>query len=322
MTAPDENAPQVIVGDDGWLFLKEGANQSYSYLTGKSPVDMRVELHWRQTIRRRQTLFPGCLHLICPEKLAVFPEKLPGFHLDETRLGRRLANIDDVLYPIETLRHDNIDGVHSYSKTDTHFSDLGALIVARDVAQRFGVVEDISVNWSTRQIIGDLGIKLNPTQPSVSLSLTSDREIAVQDNGLNNRGRMTYFENKRASGGRLLVFGDSFTGINLGRTLALFFREVLFIHSLAADYRVVASFTPDHILFEFSERFLRDTTADGLSIESLIVQKFLDGQRDAVLRWQEDTNNITQHLLDWTLVDFYRTLVAKACEDQKGRLMQ
>lgn len=269
------------------------------------PVDPGAELHWRRTIHRRATTFPGCLHLICPEKLAVFPEPVAGFTLDDTRLARRLTNLDGILYPVQPLSIGQVDGACSYSKTDTHFSDLGALIAAELVARHFGVDPQIEPSWTTQRIAGDLGSKLDPVQQSDKLVLTTPLPITTHSNGLTNRGRIISFSNPQALGGRLLVFGDSFSGINLGRMLAAFFCEVLFVHSLAADYRVIAQFAPDHILFEFAERFLRDVPADGLSIESLIVQKLIDGQGDAVQAWQRDCLNPTHQIVDWNVISHF-----------------
>ena len=305
MSSRDIKDPQVIEGNDGWLYLKEGTNQSWSYLTGQLPVDPRVELQWRRTIHRRAAMFPGCLHLICPEKLAVFPEHVACFQLDAKRLGRRLANVDGVLYPVQALHAKQVKGAYSYSKTDTHFSDLGALIAAKAVARHFAVNPQIEAAWSLQRIAGDLGSKLTPVVQSDKLVLTTPLPITVQDNGLTNRGRMITFSNPQAAGGRLLVFGDSFSGINLGRMLSAFFKEVLFVHSLAADYRVIAQFAPDHILFEFAERFLRDVPADGLSVESLIIQKLIEGSGAAVQAWQNDRSNSTHRFVDWDVVKYY-----------------
>lgn len=140
---------QVVIGSDGWIFLYEGTNDSYSYLSGVDPVAPRNEYAWIKAIQRRKKLLKNCVHLICPEKLAVFPDKVDGFVLDESRLAVRLRDHFGVVYPINMLRGARARGTESYSKTDTHFNDLGALVAAQACLKALGLSHTFQSVWGS-----------------------------------------------------------------------------------------------------------------------------------------------------------------------------
>lgn len=307
MTVP--GAPDVIRGRDGWLFLGEGTNQCYSYLTGRAPIAANAAWHWRKTIERRNRLFPNCLHLICPEKLAVFPGQVEGLEIDRRRLTTHLAAIERVLYPIEELRQARFEDAFSYPRGDTHFNDLGAFVVTRAVLRAFGMDVAFAPEWGRQLTSGDLAVKFDRPERSETIVLTNGTPVTFQENRIVNHGRIIHFRNGSSKGSpgdkKLLIFGDSFSSGNIAQMMMNFFTEVLFIHTLSADYNMIEKFEPDFILFEFAERFLRSVPADGLCVESLVIQKSIEGQRDAVLRWRGDRGNCTRELVNWTILDKY-----------------
>ncbi len=142
---------------------------------------------------------------------------------------------------------------------------------------------------------------LNRENKSDKIVLKNPAKVQVNNNGLNNRGRITLYSNETGQSGRMLIFGDSFSGINLARMLSNFLGEVLFVHSLSIDYNIVRKFNPDFILFEFAERFLREHPCDGLAIEHLIIEKILSGETDRVKKWKESSSvdNSTSRYVDW-----------------------
>lgn len=296
----------VLPGRDGWLFLKEGSNRSFSYLTGAEPITPAVAARWKHTVHLRSQIFPGCLHLICPEKLAVFPQFAPGVNLDDTRLGLVLGQKASVFYPATILGEiDDVFGA-TYSKTDTHMNDLGAWRAVQLVLPEMGINVDFSAEWKTISILGDLGMKMIPQIRSDKLVLDNPMPVRVSDNGLQNRGRMILFHNEDALKRKLLIFGDSFSGINLARMFANFVSDTLFVHSLSADYQIVWKFKPDLILFEMAERFLRDLPSDGAMIEKLIVEKMLTerASRTKIAEWRAGADTATSAYIDWELIDF------------------
>lgn len=295
---------QVLVGNDGWLFLNEGTNKSYSYLTGQEPIPHPMAMRWIRSIEWRQKLFPDCVHLICPEKLAVYPNKLAETQLSPARLACLLRDKHGAIYPCNELSEISIDAGATYSKTDTHFSDLGAFEAIRIVMSNLNIPINFVPEWSSISIIGDLGNKMVPVLRSQKVILKNPHPVTVSDNGLNNRGRITHFQNNLNNQGRMLIFGDSFSGINLARMAANFVTEVLFVHSLAVDFRIIEKFRPDMVVFEFAERFLREAPQDGLPVEKLIIDKMLSGEASKVEAWRKMPENPTLQFVDWDMIDF------------------
>jgi alginate O-acetyltransferase complex protein AlgJ len=296
--------PEVLEGVNGWLFLKEGTNYSYSYLTGVIPVVPEISHRWRSALQERSSLGVPVVHLICPEKLAVFPDRLPGTVLDNARLAIEFSSHENIIYPVNDLRND-IDGLSTYSRTDTHFNDAGALLCARKVVKSFGLKWDFQEEWVTREIIGDLGIKCSPERSSTSLLLKNRWYVRIADNGLRNRGRICYFNNMCAPFGRLLLFGDSFCGQNLAFIFSGVFKEVLFIHSLSTDYRIISKYRPDYIVYELAERFLRVAPQDGIDITSLLIPKLKTPERDKLLAWYRDEEHPAWRYVNRDSADMY-----------------
>ena len=294
--------PEVLIGTSGWLFLNEGNNLSYSYLTGAAPVSEKVGNIWRSTIERRLRFEVPVAHLICPEKLAVFPDKYQGASLDENRLSLQLCSYDSVIYPDENLRQ-LVDDVETYPRTDTHFNEAGALIFAERVLSIFGLEWRFDARWRSHETVGDLGGKLETCPIGKSIALSNRWPVEFFDNGLKNRGRVCLYKNGKASHNRLLVFGDSFSGQNLNYILSGAFKELLFVHSLSADLSVVEKFNPDFILFELAERFLRVPPSDGISLASLLLPKLNTSERDALLAWRNNVDNPTWQYMDWNIFD-------------------
>ncbi|MBP0617833.1 hypothetical protein [Jiella mangrovi] len=301
---------EVIAGREEWLFLKEGTNRSLSYLTGTEPVSPGTAHVWNRAISFRQRLFLDCIHLICPEKLAVFSRFADHVVLDPGRLACKLAHRPGVIYPVGEMATPSAEGLFSYSRTDTHFNDLGAWRAATMVLEQWGISPDFVPVWGHKEIIGDLGMKFTPVRKSYNTVMTNSHFVRVTDNKLRNRGRISRYV--KPSGGRsgnsarlrLLIFGDSFSGINLARMFANFVDEVLFVHSLSADFRIVKKFAPDVILFEMAERFLRETPEDGVGIEKVLAEKVVLGEVDNVAKWRMRHGDFTADFVDWPLLDF------------------
>lgn len=294
--------PDVIVGRDGWLFLDEGSNDSASYLTGARPVERAVQDSWHRVIADRNDRLPAVVHLICPEKLAVFPELHDRGPFDPDRLAVRLARLPRVLYPVDELAAGAEQGLRSYIRTDSHFTDLGAAIAVRLVLKAFGQDVDLHEDYRLRLINGDLGIKFTPCRSSETLVLPNLPGMSVSDNGLTNRGRILHILSPRAPLGRLLIFGDSFSGLALARVFARAFSEVVFLNNLSADDGLIARLAPDLVVFEMAERFLRTAPADGDTLSALIAMRHRTGHAEAVEAWRTSSST-TRDMVDWVEID-------------------
>jgi hypothetical protein len=275
-------------------------------LTGVEPINATATDKWKQTLAQRKQLFPDCVHLICPEKLAVLSDFAPKVTLDPDRLACVLGHQAKVIYPVAELAVQDDTLGASYSKTDTHFNDLGALRCVQLVLSEMSVSHDYDPQWRSISILGDLGMKMEPQIRSKKTVMQNHQVVEMSENGLQNRGRMMSFHNPQALEGRLLIFGDSFSGITLARMFANFVSDVLFVHSLSADYRIIQRYKPDFMLFEMAERFLRDLPYDGIMIEKLVLEKMLlnEDNKARVNKWRSDSDTSTSAFVDWDLIDF------------------
>jgi alginate O-acetyltransferase complex protein AlgJ len=266
----------VLEGLDGWLFLGEGTNYSISQMTGVKPVATEVQSKWIKTILMRNVaLKERVLTVICPEKSCIYRDKLPrDVKIDPGRFSQILCRRwDHTLYALGSILPENSEHL-LYSKTDTHFTDFGAFKAAQEILSRFGLQPlDPPAEWISIPIIGDLGVVLNPRHSSENTIAKNPPPMQVIDNGLRNRGRVTIYRAPEASGPRILIFGDSFSGINLARWIAYSASEVTFIHSGAFDYGVIQRINPDFVIGEHAERFLIDPSEEGRSLFSLILEK-------------------------------------------------
>ena len=220
--------------------------------------------------------------MICPEKSAALPQFLPkSLSISSQRPVKRLCNsVDNIIYPAESLRSSEF-AERTYPKTDTHFSDIGAAIVSSEILRSFGVDPHQSfsnIDYQETEILGDLGIKLEDKPRSVKYFDRSSVSISEKDNGLRNRGRVTKYHNTEAAEAErptLLLFGDSFSGINVGKMLCNYFSTVHFIHSGSIDYGLVGKLKPDYVVSEYAERFLLNAPVEALPLSSVVAEKLM-----------------------------------------------
>lgn len=292
----------VISGESDWLFLHEGTNNSYSYLSGYEPIKKNTLRLWHQLIDNREHNIPSVINLICPEKLVVYEEKLDNFELDCNRAALKLTDKASVIYPVVTLKGGKSDQ-DTYPKTDTHFNDFGAYLVIKRVLEHWGIQWPFQPVWKSQMVRGDLGIKLNPVAESDKLTLINWWPVGTVSNGLSNRGRIIYYKNDHGNDRRLLIFGDSFSAVNLAKMFTGVFSEVLFVNSLSLDQFVVDAFKPNYVLFEWAERFLREVPNDEMGVDAHICDKIYTGQKEAVITWRDDLQNQTRRFVNWRPIE-------------------
>src|SRR4051812_29033836 len=104
----------AVVGRDGWLFLGGDSNDVIGQHTGAVEPDGLWEYRWRRIIAGRARLARGVeaewIHLVIPDKEAVYAEKLPAeIATVPRRPVQRLLGIAarmraPIVYPIDELR--------------------------------------------------------------------------------------------------------------------------------------------------------------------------------------------------------------------------
>jgi hypothetical protein len=301
---PSVDDRKFIRGKDGWLFLAGDVNDVLAQQGGKREFSAE-QLEWMRLLLEERSAWLAergapYFYLVAPEAHSVYPEMLPDdFEVAKRRPVHQLIEhleghgAHRISYPLEELweqRHRPI-----YSKTGTHWTQLGALVALEALAERMSGVmpvtrlteEDVSLVEHMRA--GDLGLKVDPPERSldISLEIRNPRSALDYDNRIYNQGRRIEYEGSKGDR-TCLVFGDS-SAYALLHLLAEGFRRLVFGHIHTLDRSLVEEVKPDVVITVMTERFLvrppDDSNAPMLS--ELEKEKLAAGAllpRSAVLR--------------------------------------
>jgi alginate O-acetyltransferase complex protein AlgJ len=142
--ARGSDAAQVLIGRDGWLFLKGEQDRSCQpFLPFGEALD-----RWRALVREVRVAAPRALLVVPPDKGSIFPEHLPDFADRECaqRGKRRLwdllrapATRPDVVGLRDRLwGRKRVEGDDLYARKDSHWTSLGSLTLVRALLDRAG----------------------------------------------------------------------------------------------------------------------------------------------------------------------------------------
>ncbi|HEY2945677.1 MAG TPA: hypothetical protein VGN09_24810 [Vicinamibacteria bacterium] len=265
---------KVLRGKAGRLFLAHDSYESHRQIIGERPLSSDELDAWeRGTAARMADLGPlgsRLVHLIGPAPQVVHPDELPDSMAVSSarpalqvleRLGAMRPR-PEVLYPLAELVE--VRKIHDpFSKTDSHWNDLGAYIAYEAVMDQLGDgvparrVARTEVSFQETCYTGDLGGKLRPQRASIFLRARLDhpRARVVEDNLVRNHGRRAVFECEAAPPGTCHVFGDSWAYAMM-LFLAESFRRVVFYHRVnVVDRSPVERERPEVVLMVLTERF-------------------------------------------------------------------
>jgi alginate O-acetyltransferase complex protein AlgJ len=285
----------VHVGRDGWLFLTGGSNRVMDRYRGGLRHWLLLR-GWTRLIearaRRAESLGIRCLHVIVPEKLSVYDDKVEGLRYDPAkastrRLARRLARHPAYLDLLAPLRAARNGPVPLYLRTDTHWTIQGCLLAYRAIMRALGAIPPTDIGTRPQVVseeVMDLGEKLRdrPREQLNRLMLQRDAKrvevgpmlAAYEAQGRDREahvGAHVVYRNEAvgADPRRLVLFGDScahFDPFLLTGLLAESFREVHFVWSANLDWEYIERVRPDILLFELAERFLARLPKDDFDV--------------------------------------------------------
>lgn len=261
---------KFLEGKDGILFLDNDTNNTIAQITGRAPLSPADLGRWERLIRSRHLLLKDegipYAFVIAPAKEAALDKYLPdGIALSNNRPAIQLLNTSPRLegvikYPIDALRILEREG---YGKGDSHWSDLGGLMVFRlvmtDFVNQLGIrlpeLSDYEVTYEER--LGDLAVhaRQRNTEQIVCLKSKTNSWKVVLDNRQPNRGNMIVTENPTISTGTIVVFRDSFTSVMI-QYFATTFSKCVFIWNPFVDYDLIEKYKPVLVLNIMAERFL------------------------------------------------------------------
>lgn len=279
---------QVTVGADGWLYLNNDTNRSVDQFTGVLQLDEGALAAWQEyfdaSLALAQEVKARFATVVAPCKEEVLPQFYPHRRAARTVLDQvlALAQPEHHMVNAAALLAASASPEACMMKTDTHWTDRGALLAALAVLRGMDLPVDEAEavfagdSYELMPLEGDLGSKLAPpvNAPTEFLQAPSVASDAVFDNGMPNLGRTLVFNSPTAPWAKsLLMFGAS-SGYPMLRYFKRLFRRVVFVHSAGSvDELVVQHEQPDCLLLQSNGRFLIQPPALGYRLGRSIVNK-------------------------------------------------
>jgi alginate O-acetyltransferase complex protein AlgJ len=268
--------PDVIIGEDGWLYLRLKSDPSSAKTALLTPFTDADLQSWQQLLERRQAWLASkhisYLVLIAPEKQSIYPEflsaQLRKFQYD-TRMNQLIQRLRETHSPVLVVdvRSDLLAAKRYgpvYWKADTHWNNVGAYVVYRDLMSQIHLAlpakpliilepADLSRIEATG-LGGDLANMLGVPEmySEKSLTMTPLGQTLPARNGED----QLYVLNGDPHGPRLVLYHDSFA-VELVPLMARSFSHGVYFwgsHTINPDF--IATHAPDIVIDEIAERFL------------------------------------------------------------------
>lgn len=266
-TSPAERDGKVMVGRGNRLFLDFDMNNVMAQHLGKLRLPDRSVANWVRTIESRYTLCDGrgiaYSMVFAPDTHAIYREAIPA--LDGCTTTRPVQQIlaaypgPGLHYPLEDLRAARSRGEVCHL-TDSHWSSFGALVACRSVlaGMNLGVplIADNDYTLQDKDLVGDLGVKFDPPRAGRTTEVVLKRAQSrkVWNNGVTNRGHMSYWKGTRRDLPRALLLTDSY-GWKFQLFLSQSFSDLFIVHSPLLEREAIDLFRPDVVISLLAERF-------------------------------------------------------------------
>jgi len=257
---------EVVEGKEGWLFLANDTNASIDQFIGKKRLRAEETQQWQRfsaeigPLQRQRSL----LLLIANSKEKVRPEYYPyeKASITPTEQVEKLLQAGRIDYcnPVAAMQAE----LDSYYPTDTHWSGRGAYLAFLACMRHFGFDDDFASLYAfeQREVVGDLGSKMDPPAKSLSTVAVFREKSGVYcrfSNYLPGTGNITIFENSKPIHARtLVIFGGSSAGAGgFALLFANVFQRVVVVN-LPGSYvhEIVDHEAADHVILQTNERYL------------------------------------------------------------------
>ncbi len=265
--------PDVLIGQDGYLFLSGGAHRTRELFSGVTPPSAASVQNFNENIDHRARFCQkngiAFLQVVFPDKMVALadmldlPEQMSSTYQRDYAVAATSEAQKQVVYPLKLLMGQK----PLFYQTDTHYSALGSLVVSQEICRLLadGLADSLEAMTKVYRITeddfsGDLGSKFTPplgerTHRVHSIS-TADAIRASNGGRQGNDGLMVLHENlSSVSDKTLLIFGDSFMSALLP-FMTHVFRRVIFCRTRYFHTELVAAISPDVIFCGMAERYL------------------------------------------------------------------
>lgn len=259
----------VIVGDCGFLFVRDGSNQWSKQLNADVIVD---DITAHQARDYQLSLAEKCADravdfrvVIYPEKDIIYPEFSPNVNgcVSKQRSVHKIITEEvRLVYPAPEI----VERKHSslmFHRRNSHVSFYGGLVAANCVIRSMDVpmlqFEDILtelVNWPD-----DLSMKWVADFKTIRRRVSSvfERKTIYQPIAGHVGTHVQTINDSAAINETVVIFGDSYSwnqDAGLVSFLSLRFRKVYFVWSKKVDWNLIEEIKPQHLILQSAERFL------------------------------------------------------------------
>ena len=272
---------EVLLTYNGVAFLAGGNHQTLKYSTGELSPSAESMRTFSDNIKARSQHTDAraipYAHVVFPDKQSVLVNEFP-FHpvvkLGETYLDRISTDAAvRTVYPADDLRA--VDG--ACMPLDSHLSDIGSLVVLRQMLNAVGVDQSHALTMIEQRIVkprrwpGDLGSKLDPPLFQEVLTLAPDWELLELNSGGGfNDGMIDILFSPHASVNKtVLLFGDSFFRMML-KHLSGVFTRVICLRTRFYHREMVELIEPDIVFTGNAERYLSHVDSDENAIPFML----------------------------------------------------
>ena len=298
----------VIVTDNGFLFLYQGKQRQIDYFMGLLKPNKRSIDSFKQNITNRRAYCVNkdidYLHIVYPAKPIVKSNFLPKIISSEVSsifLNYYYSkNVDFVLYPLDELKaFNNLEsmGKEVFRAKDTHMTDFGYSCIAKVILKKLGMDFHLLNSFfevEEKFCSSDLQIMMGDRTKTIELVYSSCNNVfnhIYYDNRellSGNTGNIVLSVNKSSLTDKsLLIFGDSFFKDSL-KMFIPFFKNILFIRSSFFLKDIVELFDPDIVITSNAERYLSEVLTDeDYRIKSPLFHEDLKGDKDSVREFRK-----------------------------------
>lgn len=268
-------SPKVMVGNDGWLFLK--GKQLIKKSRGFTQLSDQQLVDWVKTYRHRKKFMDHIgiplYTFIIPDKSTVYPQfiKTKNFKVRPTITDNIVKEISrNGIEGMVDLRKyikekSQISDKLIYGKYNTHWNDLGAFYAYEKIMEHLSVtsLQPKQIKFIEKQLGGDLSWLLGNdelTEKTIVAEILNSHVTDIRENGSYHKNPIIYKTNKKAQP-KALIFCDSFTLVYLYKYLVESFSETIIMHhhQLVFNRRTVERINPDVVLYIIVERLIPDT---------------------------------------------------------------
>ncbi len=267
----------LILGKDGFVFFRNGANRLIDQHQGLLRLSPDAERQWMANLERRaglgRDLGIPLLTVVIPNKETVYSDLIPDFPISDQRPVRRLAALADAagLSPAFIALEDGLRRLAQeesgalYDRTTAYWNGLGACLAFNLLAPRLSELLSVDIPaydrselyYVPRLVLSDWGGVYEPYvfEDRVNSALRHYSSRVAFDNVVPNRGHCRIYRNPDRSK-RALLFCDSFTFNVWWQFFAERFGSVVLAHQTAMDPRLIELVRPDLVVNAVVERFL------------------------------------------------------------------